>query len=132
MAVEHDVRDLGLATGGRYRIEWAEQEMPVLQRIRERFEKEKPLKGIRVAACLHVTTETANLVHTLQVGGADVVLCASNPLSTQDDVAASLVAHYEIPVYAIKGESNATYFDHIKAVLDVKPHMTMDDGADLT
>lgn len=131
MAVEHDVRDLGLATGGRYRIEWAEQEMPVLRRIRERFEKEKPLKGIRVAACLHVTTETANLVHTLQVGGADVVLCASNPLSTQDDVAASLVAHYEIPVYAIKGESNATYFDHIKAVLDVKPHMTMDDGADL-
>jgi adenosylhomocysteinase len=131
MAVEHDVRDLGLATGGRYRIEWAEQEMPVLRRIRERFEKEKPLKGIRVAACLHVTTETANLVHTLQMGGADVVLCASNPLSTQDDVAASLVAHYEIPVYAIKGESNATYFDHIKAVLDVKPHMTMDDGADL-
>ncbi len=131
MAVEHDVRDLGLATGGRYRIEWAEQEMPVLRRIRERFEKEKPLKGIRVAACLHVTTETANLVHTLQVGGADVVLCASNPLSTQDDVAASLVAHYEIPVYAIKGESNATYFDHIKAVLDVKPNMTMDDGADL-
>ncbi|MFZ4827958.1 MAG: adenosylhomocysteinase [Phototrophicaceae bacterium] len=131
MAVEHDVRDLGLATGGRYRIEWAEQEMPVLRRIRERFEKEKPLKGIRVAACLHVTTETANLVHTLQVGGADVILCASNPLSTQDDVAASLVAHYEIPVYAIKGESNATYFDHIKAVLDVKPNMTMDDGADL-
>ena len=131
MAVEHDVKDLGLATGGRYRIEWAEQEMPVLRQIRERFEKEKPLKGIRVAACLHVTTETANLVHTLQVGGADVVLCASNPLSTQDDVAASLVAHYEIPVYAIKGESNATYFDHIKAVLDVKPHMTMDDGADL-
>lgn len=131
MAIEHDVKDLGLATGGRYRIEWAEQEMPVLRRIRERFEKEKPLKGVRVAACLHVTTETANLVHTLQVGGADVVLCASNPLSTQDDVAASLVAHYEIPVYAIKGESNATYFDHIKAVLDVKPNMTMDDGADL-
>ncbi|HRF97050.1 MAG TPA: adenosylhomocysteinase, partial [Aggregatilineales bacterium] len=104
MAVEHDVKDLNLATGGRFRIEWAEREMPVLRAIRERFEREKPLKGIRVAACLHVTTETANLMRTLQAGGADVVLCASNPLSTQDDVAASLVVHDEIPVYAIKGE----------------------------
>jgi len=102
-----------------------------LRKIRERFEKEKPLSGMRVAACLHVTTETANLMHTLQVGGADVVLCASNPLSTQDDVAASLVANYEIPVYAIKGEDDDTYYDHIKAALDFKPHITMDDGADL-
>ncbi len=131
MTVEHDVKDLGLATGGRYRIQWAEQEMPVLRAIRERFEREKPLKGLRVSACLHVTTETANLMHTLQLGGADIVLNASNPLSTQDDVAASLVAHYEIPVYAIKGENNATYYDHIKAALDHKPHITMDDGADL-
>lgn len=131
MTVEHDVKDLNQATGGRYRIDWAEQEMPVLRAIMERFEKEKPLKGIRVAACLHVTTETANLMRTLQAGGADIVLCASNPLSTQDDVAASLVAHDEIPVYAIKGEDNATYYDHIKAALDHKPQVTMDDGADL-
>lgn len=131
MTVEHDVRDLNLATGGRHRIEWAEQEMPVLRTIRERFAKEKPLKGIRISACLHVTTETANLMHTLQVGGADVLLCASNPLSTQDDVAASLVANYEIPVFAIKGEDNNTYFDHLSAALDFKPHITMDDGADL-
>ncbi len=131
MAVEHDVKDLNLATGGRYRIEWAGQEMPVLAAILERFEKEKPLKGVRVSACLHVTTETANLMRTLQAGGADVVLCASNPLSTQDDVAASLVAHDEIPVYAIKGENNETYYDHIRAALDHKPHITMDDGADL-
>lgn len=131
MPIEHDVKDLGLATGGRYRIEWAEQEMPVLRKIRERFAKEKPLQGVRISACLHVTTETANLVHTLQVGGADIVLCASNPLSTQDDVAASLVSNYEIPVYAIKGEDDATYYDHIKAALDVKPNITMDDGADL-
>jgi adenosylhomocysteinase len=131
MSVEHDVKDLNLATGGRFRIEWAEREMPVLRAIRERFEREKPLKGIRVAACLHVTTETANLMRTLQAGGADVVLCASNPLSTQDDVAASLVVHDEIPVYAIKGEDNATYYDHLKAGLDHKPQMTMDDGADL-
>jgi adenosylhomocysteinase len=127
----HDVKNLRLAEGGRYRIEWAEQEMPVLRLIRERFAKEQPLKGIRVSACLHVTTETANLMHTLQLGGADVVLCASNPLSTQDDVAASLVSHFEIPVYAIKGEDNKTYYDHIKAALDHKPHLTMDDGADL-
>ena len=131
MTVEHDVKSLDMATGGRYRIEWAEQEMPVLRAIRERFAREKPLQGMRVAACLHVTTETANLMHTLQIGGADVVLCASNPLSTQDDVAASLVAHYEIPVYAIKGEDNDTYYDHLKAALDHKPHITMDDGADL-
>jgi adenosylhomocysteinase len=131
MAVEHDVRDLSLATGGRYRIEWAERDMPVLRQIRERFEKERPLEGVRLSACLHVTTETANLARTLQAGGADVVLTASNPLSTQDDVAASLVSHFEIPVYAIKGEDNATYYDHIKRALDHKPQMTMDDGADL-
>jgi len=131
MTVEHDVRQLDLAVGGRYRIEWAEREMPVLRAIRERFAKEKPLQGTRISACLHVTTETANLMHTLQVGGADIVLCASNPLSTQDDVAASLVTHYEIPVYAIKGEDNETYYEHIKAALDHRPHITMDDGADL-
>ncbi len=131
MTVEHDVKQLDLATGGRFRIEWAEQEMPVLRAIRERFAKEKPLAGLRVSACLHVTTETANLMHTLQLGGAEIVLCASNPLSTQDDVAASLVANYEIPVYAIKGEDNSVYYDHIKAALDFKPHITMDDGADL-
>src|SRR5215813_14085777 len=131
MAVEHDVKNLDLSTGGRYRIEWAEHEMPVLRAIRERFAKEKPLQGIRISACLHVTTETANLMYTLQMGGADVVLCASNPLSTQDDVAASLVANYEIPVYAIKGEDNDTYYEHIKAALDHKPNITMDDGADL-
>jgi adenosylhomocysteinase len=131
MTVERDVKNLDLAPGGRYRIEWAEQEMPVLRAIRERFAKERPLQGIRIAACLHVTTETANLMHTLQMGGADVILCASNPLSTQDDVAASLVAHYEIPVFAIKGEDNSTYYEHIKAALDHKPHVTMDDGADL-
>ncbi len=130
-SVEHDVKNLDLATGGRYRIDWAELEMPVLRAIRERFAKEQPLKGMRVSACLHVTTETANLMHTLQVGGADIVLCASNPLSTQDDVAAALVAQYEIPVYAVKGEDNDTYYTHIKAALDHRPHITMDDGADL-
>ena len=127
----YDVKNTKLADGGRYRIEWGEQEMPVLRLIRERFAKEQPLKGMRVSACLHVTAETANLMHTLQLGGADVVLCASNPLSTQDDVAASLVTHYEIPIYAIKGEDTATYYQHIKAALDHKPHLTMDDGADL-
>jgi len=131
MTVEHDVKNLNLATGGRYRIEWAEQEMPVLRLIRERFAKDKPLKGLRLSACLHVTTETANLAHTLQLGGADLVLCASNPLSTQDDVAAALVSVYEIPTYAIKGENNKTYYEHIKAALNHQPHMTMDDGADL-
>ena len=131
MTVEHHVKKLELATGGRYRIEWAEQEMPVLRSIKKRFQEQQPLKGLRISACLHVTTETANLMHALQLGGADIVLCASNPLSTQDDVAASLVANYEIPVYAIKGEDNTTYYEHIKAALDHKPHMTMDDGADL-
>jgi adenosylhomocysteinase len=127
----YDVRDLDLAEGGRLRIEWAEREMPVLRSIRERFKKEKPLQGIRASACLHVTSETANLMHTLQAGGADVVLTASNPLSTQDDVAAALVSVYEIPTFAIKGESNEIYYKHINAALDHKPHMTMDDGADL-
>ncbi len=131
MTVEHHVKRLELATGGRYRIEWAEQEMPVLRSIKKQFKETQPLKGLRISACLHVTTETANLMHALQLGGADIVLCASNPLSTQDDVAASLVANYEIPVYAIKGEDNSTYYEHIKAALDHKPHMTMDDGADL-
>ena len=131
MTVEHHVKKLELSTGGRYRIEWAEQEMPVLRTIKQQFKEEQPLKGLRISACLHVTTETANLMHALQLGGADIVLCASNPLSTQDDVAASLVANYEIPVYAIKGEDNNTYYEHIKAALDHKPHMTMDDGADL-
>lgn len=126
-----DVKDLDLAPKGRLRIEWAEQEMPVLRLIRQRFEKEKPLKGMRLSGCLHITTETANLARTLQAGGADVVLCASNPLSTQDDVAACLVAYYEIPVFAIKGEDNETYYRHISAALDHKPHLTMDDGADL-
>jgi len=127
----YDIKNPKLAEGGRHRIEWAEQEMPVLRLIRARFAKEQPLKGLRISACLHVTTETANLMHTLQLGGADVVLCASNPLSTQDDVAASLVANFEIPVYAIKGEDNNTYYEHIKAALDHHPHLTMDDGADL-
>ena len=131
MTVEHDVADLDKATGGRYRINWAENEMPVLRSIRERFSREKPLAGVCVAACLHVTSETANLMHTLQSGGADVVLCASNPLSTQDDVAAALVTQFEIPVFAIKGEDNATYYNHITAALDRQPHVTMDDGADL-
>ncbi|RIK15906.1 MAG: adenosylhomocysteinase [Chloroflexi bacterium] len=126
-----DVRDESLAIQGRSRIEWAEQEMPVLRQIRERFAQERPLKGQKIAACLHVTTETANLMRTLVEGGADVMLCASNPLSTQDDVAASLVAHWEIPVYAIKGEDNKTYYSHINSVLDANPNITMDDGADL-
>ena len=127
----YDVKDMTLAEGGRRRIEWAEREMPVLRMIKERFSKEQPLKGLRVSACLHVTTETANLAKTLQAGGADLVLTASNPLSTQDDVAAALVSQSEIPVFAIKGEDNVTYYKHIKAALDHKPQMTMDDGADL-
>lgn len=126
-----DVKDVKLAEGGRRRIEWAAREMPVLRQIRERFEKERPLAGVRISACLHVTTETANLMQTLQAGGAEVVLTASNPLSTQDDVAASLVSHDEIPVFAIKGENNTIYYKHIHAALEHKPHMTMDDGADL-
>ena len=128
---EYDIKDLSLAEGGRRRIDWAEREMPVLRLIKERFEKEKPFEGIRMSACLHVTTETANLMATLQAGGADVVLTASNPLSTQDDVAAALVQQYEIPVFAIKGESNEVYYKHLTAALDHKPHITMDDGADL-
>jgi len=129
--VKGDVKDLALAEQGKRRIEWANQHMPVLQLIRKRFIKEQPLKGIRVSACLHVTTETANLAITLRDGGADVVLCASNPLSTQDEVAASLIRDYNIPTYAIKGEDNATYYSHISAALDHKPQITMDDGADL-
>lgn len=131
MSNTHDIKDIQLAEGGRRRIEWAEREMPVLRSIRERFEKEKPLKGIRVSACLHVTSETANLMRALQAGGADIVLTASNPLSTQDDVAAALVNVYEIPTFAIKGEDNVTYYKHIRAALEHKPQMTMDDGADL-
>ncbi|MDX1378004.1 MAG: adenosylhomocysteinase [Anaerolineales bacterium] len=127
----YDIKDINLAEGGRRRMDWAETEMPVLRQIRERFKKEKPLKGLRVSACLHVTTETANLMVTLQDGGADIVLTASNPLSTQDDVAAALVNQYEIPTYAIKGEDNVTYYKHIRAALEHQPHMTMDDGADL-
>ena len=127
----YDVKDTNLAEGGRLRMEWASREMPVLRQIEERFRKERPLEGIRISACLHVTTETANLMTTIQAGGADVVLTASNPLSTQDDVAAALVSIYEIPTFAIKGEDNVTYYKHIHAALDHKPHLTMDDGADL-
>ena len=131
MSNNYDIKDKSLAEGGRRRIDWAEREMPVLRQIKERFKKERPLAGMRVSACLHVTTETANLMTTLQAGGADIVLTASNPLSTQDDVAAALVNIYEIPTYAIKGEDNATYYKHIRAALEHKPNMTMDDGADL-
>ncbi len=127
----YDIKDSTLAEGGRRRIDWAEREMPVLRLIRERFAKERPLKGVRMSACLHVTTETANLAQTLHAGGADLVITASNPLSTQDDVAAALVNIYEIPTFAIKGEDNVTYYKHIKAALDHAPHVTMDDGADL-
>jgi adenosylhomocysteinase len=126
-----DVKDLTLADAGRRRTEWAERSMPVLRQIRERFTKERPLAGRRVSACLHVTTETANLMVTLQAGGADVALCASNPLSTQDDVAAHLVRDHGIKVFAIKGEDHATYYEHIRAALAHKPDLTMDDGADL-
>ncbi|MDE2125365.1 MAG: adenosylhomocysteinase [Armatimonadetes bacterium] len=126
----HDVKDLKLAAKGRLRIEWAEMEMPVLRLIKERFEREKPLQGMRLAACLHVTTETANLAITLKAGGAEVYLCASNPLSTQDDVAAALVSEFGIATFAIKGEDNDTYYRHIHAVLDSHPQITMDDGAD--
>ena len=127
----YDIKDIKLAEGGRRRISWAEREMPVLRLIRERFERERPLEGVRISACLHVTTETANLARTLQAGGADLVLTASNPLSTQDDVAAALVSHFEVPVFAIKGEDNVTYYKHIFAALDHNPVITMDDGADL-
>ncbi|UCF94885.1 MAG: adenosylhomocysteinase [Desulfobacterales bacterium] len=129
--MQYDVKDVKLAHDGALRIEWADQNMPVLKRVRTRFNKEKPLKGIRIGACLHVTTETASLMQTLKAGGAQVALCASNPLSTQDDVAASLVKHDKIPVFAIKGENHKTYYSHINAVLDTQPHFTMDDGADL-
>lgn len=127
----YDIKDMGLAQNGRKRILWAAQDMPVLQRVRERFQKEKPFRGMRFSACLHVTAETANLVQVLKAGGAEVLLCASNPLSTQDDVAASLVQHDRIPTYAIKGEDNKTYYSHLSAALEHKPVITMDDGADL-
>jgi adenosylhomocysteinase len=127
----HDVKDLSLAPEGVRRIQWADRQMPVLAAIRERFESEQPLAGYRVAACLHVTTETANLMRTLKAGGADVVLCASNPLSTQDDAAAALVDEYDVAVFAIKGEDNDTYYQHIEAAVDHKPQITMDDGADV-
>ncbi len=129
--MKYDIKDIGLAAKGKNRIEWAERDMPVLRRIKSEFKKKKPLKGVKIAACLHVTTETANLMITLKEGGADAYICASNPLSTQDDVAASLVKHNKIPVFAIKGENNKTYYKHLNSVLDVKPHITMDDGADL-
>lgn len=129
--MDYDIKDINLAAKGRLRIEWAEMSMAVLRTIKERFSKEKPLKGIRLSACLHVTTETAALVKTLKAGGAEVVVCASNPLSTQDDVAASLVADDEVPVFAIKGEDHATYYSHILSALRHEPHITMDDGADL-
>ncbi len=129
--MEYDVKDLKMAKEGKLRIEWAKQSMPVLERIKERFSKEKPLKGVRLGACLHVTTETAALMETLKAGGAKLRLCASNPLSTQDDVAASLVTHDKIPVFAITGENNKTYYKHIHSVIDLKPMYTMDDGADL-
>jgi adenosylhomocysteinase len=130
-ARNYHVKDLRLADAGRKRIVWADQDMPVLQRVKQRFQQEKPLRGMRFSACLHVTAETANLVHALKAGGADVLLCASNPLSTQDDVAASLVKHDAIRVFAIKGEDNKTYYSHLRTALEHKPVITMDDGADL-
>jgi adenosylhomocysteinase len=129
--MHYQIKDVSLADRGLDRMEWAEQSMPVLRLIRKRFEKEKPLKGVRISACLHVTTETANLVRTLQSGGGEVRLCASNPLSTQDEVAAALVKHSRVPVFAIKGEDDQTYYSHIDAALEPGPHVTMDDGADL-
>ncbi len=129
--MKYHIKDESLAEAGKLRIEWAAQSMPVLNLIRERFSREQPLQGIRLGACLHVTTETAALCQTLKAGGAQVYLCASNPLSTQDDVAASLVVHDQIPVFAIKGEDNDTYYDHLRAVIDSRPQITMDDGADL-
>jgi adenosylhomocysteinase len=130
-APRHHVRDLALAPQGVVRVDWADRQMPVLAAIRERFERERPLEGNRISACLHVTTETANLARTLRAGGADVVLCASNPLSTQDDVAAALVEEYGISVFAIRGEDNDTYYSHIEAAVDHRPQLTMDDGADV-
>ena len=131
MSQKYDVKDLSLAAEGKKRIEWADKDMPVLRAIRERFAKEQPLKGYRMSACLHITTETAALLRTLQAGGAEIVACASNPLSTQDDNAASLVKDFGIPVFAIKGEDRDTYFRHMNAALDLKPNVTMDDGCDL-
>jgi adenosylhomocysteinase len=131
ISTQGDVRDISLAPRGKDRIEWAAKEMPVLHLIRERFSRDQPLKGVRMSGCLHITTETANLAITLKAGGADLVLCASNPLSTQDEVAAALVSEYGIPTFAIKGEDEQTYYRHINAVLDHKPDMTMDDGCDL-
>src|SRR5207247_166917 len=130
-SMQYDIKDIHLAEKGQQRIDWARTSMGVLDLIRKRFAKERPLEGLRLAACLHVTTETANLILTLKEGGAQIVLCASNPLSTQDDVAAALVRLHEIPVFAIKGEDNPTYYKHITATLDHKPQITMDDGADL-
>ena len=127
----HEIADIALADDGQRRIEWADRQMPVLQSIRKRFEQERPLDGIRLGCCLHVTTETANLARTLIAGGAEVALCASNPLSTQDDVAAALVDRYGADVFAINGEDNDTYYRHIHAVVDRKPQITMDDGADV-
>jgi adenosylhomocysteinase len=129
--IDHDVKDLAQAAAGKLKIEWAEQFMPVLRQVRERFAKEQPLKGVRLGACLHVTTETAVLMMTLKAGGAHVTVCASNPLSTQDDVAAALVAEHDIATFARKGEDNATYYSHIQSVLAIRPQVTMDDGADL-
>lgn len=129
--MEFDVKDINLAQKGKHRIEWAGRFMPVLESIKQQFAKDKPLKGIRLSACLHVTSETANLMEALKLGGAEVALTASNPLSTQDDVSAALVKHYKIPVFAIKGENNKTYYKHINQALDIRPHITMDDGADL-
>src|SRR5256714_10085204 len=130
-AFDYDIRDVGLSIDGKRRIEWAEREMPVLRLIRERFAKEKPLSGVRMVACAHVTTETANLVRALQAGGAEAVLIASNPLSTQDDVAASLVADWNVPVYAIKGETTETYNRHVRTALDTRPQIIIDDGSDV-
>jgi adenosylhomocysteinase len=129
--MNYDIKDINLAKVGKQRIEWADNDMPVLKLVKERFEKEKPFKGLKMSACLHITSETANLAKTLQAGGADLVMCASNPLSTQDDVAASLVKDCNIPTFSIKGEDNETYYKHLKAALDHNPDITMDDGADL-
>jgi adenosylhomocysteinase len=131
MSVEADILDPALADEGRLKIEWADRQMPVLLRIRERFEKERPLEGVKIAACLHVTTETANLMRTLQTGGASVALCASNPLSTQDETAAALVENYDISTFAVRGVDDSRYYSHIKAALDLRPMITMDDGGDL-
>jgi len=129
--LKYDIKDIKLAKKGALRIEWARNNMPVLALVAARFKKEQPLKGLKLSACLHVTTETAVLMEVLKVGGAELFLCASNPLSTQDDVAASLAKHLKISVFAIKGENTDTYYRHVKEVLAVKPHITMDDGADL-